>query len=176
VSDSPASGIMAAPHLPWHSGACGAVNTPAPPFYSARREQRAAEHEQRVHDRWTRSTDGTQLPANPRCPVGDARLTNSSGIECPAVNAATVSPRIGRTVSDPSTSTGNTGARESSVGQARKAEASVPAAPTVGHEPTSTGEADAGAKVSLPTRGGLSDAAKPTLKPCWRRSPWWMWT
>lgn len=53
MSDSPASGIMAAPHLPWHGGACGAVNTPAPPFYSARREQRSAEQAQRVGDRWT---------------------------------------------------------------------------------------------------------------------------
>ena len=29
MNGSPASGIMAAPHLPWHGGACGAVNTPA---------------------------------------------------------------------------------------------------------------------------------------------------
>lgn len=94
MSDSPADSVMAVPNPPGRGGACGAVNTPAPPFYSARREQRAAEQAQRVGDRWHKST----------------------------------------------------------------------------------GEADAGAKVSLPTTGGLSDAAKPTLKPYWRRSPWWFWT
>lgn len=45
-------------------------------------------------------TDGSRLPANPRCPVGDARLPGNT-------NAATVSPRIGRTVSEPSTFNGN---------------------------------------------------------------------
>lgn len=53
MSDSPADSVMAAPNPPGRGGACGAVNTPAPLFYSARHEQRAAEQEQRVGDRWT---------------------------------------------------------------------------------------------------------------------------